>query len=224
MIRINLAPTKRRMATRATAAASSASSGQIWLIAMLAGWVVAGAIGWWLLGLEEEATETLRTESAQTNKQIEAIKSEIDEEGLNAREAQVAQMEVAIQKLNANRRTPVYVLYELAMILTDTQQGGGPDIDQEKYRRHLRDDPQNELNERWDPSGLWFNSIEESSGMLSLAGEARDATDLTEFTRRLRASARFGELSNPVYERVTDKREGGRYLSWKLSVQVRQWD
>jgi len=224
MIRINLAPTKRRPATRATIVAAPASRGQVWLIAMLLGWIVMGALGWWLLVLEEEATEALRAEAAQTNKQIEAIKSEIDEEGLNARRAQVEQMEIAIEKLNAKRRTPVYVLYELAMILTDAQQGGGPDIDQEKYRRHLRDDPQNELNPRWDPSGLWVNSIDESGGMLNLTGEARDATDLTEFTRRLRASARFGELSNPVFERVGDRRDGSRYLSWKLSVQVRQWE
>lgn len=224
MIRINLAPSKRRAAARATALREGPSNGQLWIILMLLGWAGFGAAGWWLLTLEEEAKDQLRAQVSQTNKQIEAIKSEIDEEGLKAREAQVEQMEIAIEKLNARRRTPVYVMYELAMILTDAQQGGGPDIDQEKYRRHLRDDPQNEINERWDPSGLWFTTIDESGGMLSIAGEARDAADLTEFTRRLRASARFGELSNPVFERVSGKKDTVRYLTWKLAVQVRQWD
>lgn len=223
MIRINLAPTKRKTALRPTSM-TAADGGQLWIVLMLLGWVGFGAAAWWLLTLEEEAKETLRAQASQTNKKIEAIKGEIDEEGLNARESQVKQMEIAIQKLNARRRTPVYVMYELSMLLTDPQQGGGPDIDQEKYRRHLRADPQNELNERWDPSGLWLTSIEESGGMLSIVGEARDAADLTEFTRRLRASARFGELSNPVFERVSGKSDNARYLSWKLSVQVRQWD
>jgi len=225
MIRINLAPSKRKAPARTVAGPTTSAVGaQWWLGLMVIGWVGFGAVAWWLLKVEEDTTQQLRQNVSQTNKKIEAIKSEIDEEGLKTREAQVEQMEVAIKKLNAKRRTPVYVMYELAMILTDAKDGGGPDVDQEKYRRHLRDDPQNEINERWDPTGLWFNGIDENAGMLSISGGARDAADLTEFTRRLRASARFGELSNPVFERVGGRQDAARILNWKLSVQVRQWD
>jgi Tfp pilus assembly protein PilN len=224
MIRINLAPEGKRK-VRVASAREPTGGGRYWLLGMLVVWIGLGGIGWWILDLEQEATAKLRAEAAAKNTEIETIKKEIDEAGLKEREAQVEQMEVAIKKLNAKRRTPVYVMYEMAMILTDTSEGGGPDIDQEKYRQNLRADPQSAINDRWDPTGLWIGSLQESGGTLTLAGQARDATDLTEFTRRLRASARFGQLSNPDYQRTGQGKPGSdRDLNWKLNVQVRRWD
>jgi Tfp pilus assembly protein PilN len=227
MIRINLIPAKRRRSARASAGPSrAASGGQWWLLGMLLGWAALCGVGWWLLDLEQTAEAKLRVQIAEKNKQIEVIKAEIDEEGLAARQRQVEQMESAIAKLNAERRSPVYVMYELGMILTDTTAGGGPDIDQEKYRQNVRADPQSQINDRWDPTGLWLTGIVESEGALTLEGQARDAADLTEFTRRLRASARFTNLSHPDFQRTGDARREGqaRYLAWKLSVGIRRWD
>ena len=70
--------------------------------------------------------------------------------------------ERAIKKVEAKRRTPVFVLYEIAMILTDGKEGGGPDIDQEKYRQNLKSDPQSAINDRWDPSGLWIEALQDN--------------------------------------------------------------
>lgn len=230
MIRINLLP-KKRKATRAVvgAGAGRSSAGQWWLVAMLLGWVALGGVGYWLLGLEEDVVQGLRTQAAEKTKQAEAISKEIDEEGLDARKKELDLVQAARENLKEKKRTPVYVMYELAMILTDPKEVGGFgfDIDKEKLARSTKEDPNNALNERWDPSGLWLRSVTEKDDALVIEGSARDASDLAEFTRRLRASARFGRMTHPDFQRVggskTDDGEA-RTLEWKLDVAVRRWD
>jgi hypothetical protein len=229
MIRINLLP-KKRKATRAVAgrpAAAATGAGQWWLLAMLIGWLAIGGVGYWLLGLEDEIVQGLRTQSAAKTKEAETISKEIDEEGLDARKKELELVVAARENLKDKKRTPVYVMYELAMILTDAKEGGGPDIDKEKLLRSIKEDPNNALNERWDPSGLWLRTVTEKDGALIMEGSARDASDLAEFTRRLRASARFGQIKHPDFQRVGGtKADDGeqRMLEWKLDVAVRRWD
>jgi hypothetical protein len=229
MIRINLQP-KKRKATKAAAgpaAAAAGGSAQWWLVAMMIGWLAIGGVGYWLLGLEEEVTQGLRTQTAAKTKEAETISKEIDEEGLDARKKELELVVAARENLKDKRRTPVYVMYELAMILTDAKEGGGPDIDKEKLLRSIKEDPNNALNERWDPSGLWLRSVTEKGGALIIEGSARDASDLAEFTRRLRASARFGRITHPDFQRVggtKDDDDQQRMLEWKLDVAVRRWD
>lgn len=235
MIRINLLPSKKK-AARVTAAAATrggarggggggGGSGQAWVLAMLIGWLLVGGAGFWLLTMEEEAAAQMRQQAATKTTAAEKIKKDIDEEGLEARKQELAQVEAAIDKLETRRRTPVYVMYELAMILTDTKEGGGPDVDKEKLRQIVKSDPQAEVNTLWDPTGLWLTKVEEKGGQLIIEGGARDATDLSEFTGRLRASARFGRLSHPNFERVDAKsKDDEPHLTWKLEVAVRRWD
>jgi Tfp pilus assembly protein PilN len=235
MIRINLVPSKRKRSAKGATVVSprvqapvrtSKAGAQAWLLGMVVGWAALGAVGWWLVGLESDAAAQLRTQAAAKNKEADTLTKEIDDTKLQQRESLVEQTKVAIEKVEAKRRTPVYVLYELAMILTDAKQGGGPDIDQEKYRQNLKSDPQSAINDRWDPSGLWLSSVVETDGVLALEGASRDAADLTEFTRRLRASARFGSLSNADYQRETKSKTDAdpRWLKWTLDVGVRRWD
>jgi Tfp pilus assembly protein PilN len=224
MIRINLLPTKRK-AARAVPAARTAA--QVWLLAMLLVWGALAVTGHWLSTLEEESVQTLRNQAAAKTKQAEQISNEIDEAGLEARKRELEQLKAARDKLESKRRTPVHVMYELAMILTDSKEGGGPDIDEEKKRQLKREDPSNELNERWDPNGLWIKTVTEKGGSLLIEGASRDATDLAEFTRRLRVSARFGRIKHPDFQRVGSGRnddEQQRYLEWKLDVAVRSWE
>ena len=225
MIRINLLPTKKK-AARAAATGGSGSAGQWWVMAWLVGWVLVGGAGWWLLGMEEDAAAAMREQTAAKTRKIEAIKQDIDEEGLEARKAEFAQLKAARLKVEAKRRTPVYVMYELAMILTDAKEGGGPDVDEERKRQIVKADSQAEINMLWDPTGLWLTKVEEKGGLLVLEGGARDATDLSEFTRRLRVSTRFDKVSHPNFERVDTKggEEGEQHLTWKFDVAVRRWD
>jgi Tfp pilus assembly protein PilN len=225
MIRINLLPTKKK-AARAAAGGGTGSAGQWWVLGWLVGWVLVGGAGWWLLGMEEDAAAAMREQAAAKTRKAEEIKQVIDEEGLEARKAELAQVEAAIDKLETKRRTPVYVMYELSMILTDAKDGGGPDVDKERLRQIVKSDPQAEMSLLWDPTGLWLTKVEEKGGRLVLEGGARDATDLSEFTRRLRASARFDRLSHPDFERVDTKGgdKGEQHLTWTLDVAVRRWD
>ncbi len=226
MIRINLLPTKKKAARAAAAGRGPGGAGQWWVLGWLVGWVLVGGAAWWLLGMEEDAAAAMREQAAAKTRAAEEIKQDIDEEGLEARKAELAQVEAAIDKLETKRRTPVYVMYELSMILTDAKEGGGPDVDQERLRQIVKSDPQAEINTLWDPTGLWLTKVEEKGGQLVMEGGARDATDLSEFTRRLRASARFDRLSHPNFERVDTKGgdEGEQHLTWKLEVAVRRWD
>lgn len=225
MIRINLLPTKKK-AARASATGGTGSSGQWWVLGWLLGWLLVGGAGWWLLGMEEEAAAAMREQAAAKTRAAEAIKQDIDEEGLEARRAELAQVEAAIDKLETKRRTPVYVMYELSMILTDAKEGGGPDVDKERLRQIVKSDPQAEIDMLWDPTGLWLTKVEERGGQLVMEGGARDATDLSEFTRRLRASARFDKLSHPDFQRVNERtgKDGEQHLTWRLNVAVRRWD
>lgn len=224
MIRINLLPAKRRTAARVSTAATG--SGQWWLLGMLFVWGGLAGLGAWLVTVQADQTAELRRQVGAKNKEAEEIRKDIQEDELGEKRAQVERIQSAIDALKAKQRTPVFVMYELAMILTEADRGGGPDIDLSKYRQHVAADPASRINERWDTSGVWISSMKEDGGKLKLEGTARDAADLSEFTRRLRASARFGDLSHPNYKRddKADARTGSRHLTWSLDVTVRRWN
>jgi len=232
MIRINLLPQKRKRAvaspgrTVTVAATTAGGNGTLSFVLMALGWFLVGGAGWYLLSGEEEKATELRAEMANVTKGVNDAKAAIDEGSLETRTAEIDKQKLAIAKLEDKKRTPVYVMYELSSMLMDPAQGGGPTIDQEKYKQNVRDDPQSQINERWDPSGLWLTSVVEKEGRLEIAGSARDAADLAEFTRRLRASVWFGAITHPDYERAADQKDkdGPRYLTWTLDVEVRRWN
>jgi Tfp pilus assembly protein PilN len=209
-------------------ASVGSGGGAITFLLMFIGWIGLAAAGWYLLTIEEDAAMVVRNQTAGVSKEVGEIKAVIDEAGLKAREEEIKRQEVAIDKLKAKQRTPVFVMYELAMILTDPAAGGAVTIDEEKYKKNKADDPQSEINPRWDPSGLWLTSVIESDGRLAIEGSARDAADLAEFTRRLRASVWFGEITHPNYERADATQRGRddtqRHLTWKIDVAVRRWN
>lgn len=217
MIRINLNPSAQRKASRTKVQA--AKPGQWVVVAMLLGWIAIGGGGYWLLLQEEEEEARLRAEDARVKKETEEIRKAIDEEGLQARKDRVEQLRVAIEKLQEQQRTPVFVMHEMANILTT---GKMPDIDEEEQRRIEAADPQSKLLPNWDATSVWITSLDEAGGTLALEGAARDAADLAEFVRRLRASSRFGAISHPVFQRAG--KESTRFVTWKLNVGVRRWN
>ncbi len=231
MIRINLLPSKKKAARASAAAAGGRSSrgagggggaGQWWMVGMLLGWVLIGGAGYWLLSMEDQASAQMRQQAASKAKAAELLKQEIDEEGLEASKKELAMQEAIVKKVDTKRRSPVYVMYELGMILSE---GQGPDVDKQKLFALRKTDPQAEPNKLWDPTGLWLTSLVEKGGVLAVEGGARDATDLFEFTRRLRASAWFGDVSHPNFERSGNPdADGEQFLTWRLEVSVLRWD
>jgi Tfp pilus assembly protein PilN len=220
MIRINLVPDRRKKRSSAVTV-QAAGPGQVVLVFMLVGWVAVGGGLYWLLLQEQAATDALRAETAKINAEVEKIRKEIDEEGLQARKDKVEQLRVAIDKLKGQQRTPVYVMHELANILTT---GKMPDIDEAELKRIQATDPQSVPSPNWDATSVWVSKVKESGGSLVLEGGARDAADLAEFTRRLRASSRFAAVSNADYTRVDEKTANSSTLKWTLTLQVKRWD
>ncbi|RMH00247.1 MAG: hypothetical protein D6705_00700 [Deltaproteobacteria bacterium] len=219
MIRVNLAPHRKRSGRKGPRVQVSGGEGQWIVLAMVVGWAALGGLGWYLVTVEEDKRADLRKQTAEKNAEIERIRSMIDEEGLQARKDKLAQLQVAIEKLKAQRRTPVYVLHELANILTT---GKMPDIDEEEQRRIEEADPQSRLSPNWDATGVWIDSLKEAGGSLALEGGARDPSDLAEFVRRLRASSRFGQVSHPDFKKECNKDHC--FVTWRLTAQVTRWD
>lgn len=220
MIRINLIPSKKKKS--AAPKISAGAPGQWMVVLMLVGWGLIGGAGYWLLTVEETKTEELRAKTSATLKKIEDIRKAIDEEGLQARKDKVEQLRVAIDKLKAQQRSPVYVMHEIANILTT---GKMPDVDEEEQRRLEAQDPQSRIAQNWDATSVWLKSAKESGGVISFEGSARDASDLAELVRRLRASSRFGAVSHPDYKAVRAKKgSSGSYLNWTLNAAVKRWD
>ncbi len=223
MIRVNLLPGKRKRAGAASFGAPG--SGVYWIAAAAASWLVLAGIGYWMVLAEEGRTAELKAKHAEVQKEVKRLKDEIDDEGLKKREQQNQELEKTIQELNTKRRTPVYVMYELAMILTDSAEGGGPDIDQERYRKAVQDNARTaEINEGWDPTGFWIRSFTQKGNLVDLEGGARDAVDINEFSRRIRASARFDDPALSRVQRITNKSGASSERSWLMSVRVVRWN
>ncbi len=219
MIRVNLAPNRKKPGRKGPRIQAGAGEGQWVVLAMILGWAALGGLGWYLVSVEDDKRADLRRQTAEKNAEVERIRNMIDEEGLQARKDKLEQLQVAIDKLKAQRRTPVYVLHELANILTT---GKMPDIDEEEQRRIEEADPQSRLSPNWDATGVWIDSLKEAGGAISLEGGARDPADLAEFVRRLRASSRFGQVSHPDFKKECSKDHC--YVTWRLTAQVVRWD
>ncbi|MCA9681634.1 MAG: PilN domain-containing protein [Myxococcales bacterium] len=248
MIRINLSPTaKRKVANTRSAGAvqqlvpsTQVSKGGIIAIAMMLGWIAVGVVGYLLLTSVEEETNALKLQSTQLAKQAADINAQIDEEGLQARFNRYEELKAAKEALEKKRRTPVFVYHELGNVLTT---GKLPDIDEAEQRQRVALDPQARLDNDWDAQSVWLLSmVEEDNNVLEITGGARDPDDLSEFVKRLRASARFARVSHPEYKlhevkerdqatlaSATDKplKPGeslSDYYSFELTAQVRYWD
>ncbi len=232
MIRINLNPQRKKRKASSPSAVSSSSSTEVKaaliLAAMAVGWVLIAGAAYYQLDAETQQVTTLRAEDTRLKAEAKRIADDIKEEELQAIKDRVSQIQNARERVENSSRNPVFVMHELANILTP---GLMPDIDAEAQRRRVADDPDAKLNPQWDGTSVWMNSIVEiQDGGIEIVGGARDASDLSEFVKRLRASSRFADVANPEFtEQVAaaSGRPGGdglRYISFKLTTKVSYWD
>lgn len=215
MIRINLLQTRKRKT--ATAVGGEAEKrGAIVFFSWFAMWAAGAGVCYFMLSSIEEETAAVEADTRKVRGRIEEIKKKIDEAALNELENRRKRMEAAIEKVKGQLRTPVYVMHELANIMTT---GRMPEVDEEQYRRCIADDPNCELDMGWDGSALWLSSIQERGGStLEFKGTARDPTDLSEFHKRLRVSSRFDNVSLAKY------RESDGGVIFELNAKVVRWD
>ncbi len=225
MIRVNLIPSKKKKGKRAAPRQPTPINTMI-LLGMLAGWSALAGLGWWVLEQIEQETSQLQSTANRLKKETKAIEKEIDLEKLQASKATLAQQQAAIEKLTQQRRTPAQVMHEMANILT---LGKSPDVDNEKQRQRVNEDPRAKLNPAWDGKNVWIKTWKESAeGTLQISGVARDASDISEYFKRVRASARFGNVAHAKFRRDkgTKSKNGAQASSYDftLSARIQYWD
>jgi Tfp pilus assembly protein PilN len=245
MIRINLAPNIKRktpQASRLTGVSkvvlptTSVSRGSIYAIAMLLGWVAIGAVVYLVQGSLAEDTARVQAETAGLIAQSTEINQKINEEDLQARFNRYEELTAAVAQLETKRRTPVYVYHEIINIMTTGKQ---PTVNELEQRKRVDLDPQARLDLDWDANSVWLKSmVEADNGVLEISGGARDPDDLSEFVKRLRASARFARVSHPQFKLQEVKAPSSsatkqvikpgearqNYYNFELTAQVRYWD
>lgn len=230
MIKVNLSPNRKRRKSRAGGGGkkqveTQVTPGSAMVGIFMVGWLLVGGGLWWTLDQKQIDTEKKKNEAARMKKEIKKIKEQIDEEYLQAVKARYEQLKVAIEKLEAQKRTPMFVMNELMNVLT---QGKLPDINEEQQRKVTTADPDAELNPMWDASSVWMMDLQESGNVVEIEGGARDASDLSEFLKRLRASSRFSNVSHPRYKLVEEKQGNTqkvrRYIAFTLTLKVNHWD
>ncbi len=244
MIRINLHPAaqKRSVPSKSKTVVTKAlpttqvSRGSVLAMAMVIGWIALGVVGWLLLsGVEDEAAK-FKADASKLSKETKELGGKIDTAELEAAQARYDQLSAAVELLETKRRTPIYVLYDITTVLTTGKQ---PLMDEAMQRQREELDPQARLDPNWDATSVWLVSmVETEGGVLELTGGTRDPDDLSEFVKRLRASARFERVSHPEFKLQEVKASGSsstpkdpkpgellqNYYTFELTAKVAYWD
>ena len=210
MMRINLSP-DRKVKRRA-------SKGEQSLLLGLLAVVAAGALVFLLihrpLANDIEEQEKANQQLRQTNSQIADQTKNLAQMRQDVQTAK--QQEAAIDRLNAARAVPSWMLYELSQILTT---GGNPAITEE-MRKEMENNPNRRYQEGWDPKHVWVTSFEEKDGKFKLEGGSQADSDMTQLALRLQASMFFDDVIPEGGGEV--KATGGiSYYKFTITGQVR---
>jgi type IV pilus assembly protein PilN len=213
MIRINLLPVKKAK-KRAT------GQRQLLLMAAFLGVELVALVGFHLNETWKLEEKTRRNSDAKAA--IAKLKSEIgDYDQIKAERDELLLQRDAIQKLTAGKTGPVYVLRELAEILTKDK---GPTYSKEEYTNRLRSDPNAGYNPSWDPRRLWIKIWKEKDRKVQIEGGAKSNDDVAEFLKRLQLSVFFGDVVIEGTQEQTPTADGaaqGLSYSFKINCTVR---
>lgn len=127
----------------------------------------------------------------------------------------------AINRLNAARVVPANVLHELGEILTANHL---PTMTEEMARKTgtgTDSDPNKRFDFAWDPAHVWLTSIvDQPDGTVRIDGGAQTEVDITQFSKRLAASAYFTNIAPASENRVSDKDSGLDYFKFTITGKV----
>lgn len=211
MIRINLLPGKRPKRVEAS---------QRQLVLMGAGVLVGLGV---IVAVHVQTSNELdqaQQRNAVLQTEIERLKSELgDYEKIKAQREELMKQRRTIDALEKGRTGPVFLLREIAEILTP---GKGPTFDGVLYQEMLLRDPNVGFNAGWDTRHVWLESVEEDSKKLRIKGMAKSNDDVAEFLKRLNLSVFFSDV-NP--ESTTQSQTGSqasavKYVTFNLSATV----
>jgi type IV pilus assembly protein PilN len=136
-----------------------------------------------------ERVEEQKNKNDAIRADVERIKKQIkDHDAILAETQEFEKRQAAINGLQDARTGPVYVMLELANLLS---RGGRPHIDNAKYQELIQVDPAAGYDESWDYRRVWLDSFKEASRDVVISGQALSHEDVAEFLRRLNLSEFF---------------------------------
>jgi type IV pilus assembly protein PilN len=192
MIRINLLPVKRSRRREA---------GQRQIVAMGAAVLAAvGGVVFVHISASNELDE-VRRQNRTITADIDRLKAELgDYDKVVAQRQELLKQRKSIEALETGRTGPVFLLRELAEILTA---GKGPSFDRILYEESLRRDPNVGFNATWDTKRVWLESFEEDDKTVKVRAAAKSIEDASEFLKRLQLSVFFSDVKPETTSQVT---------------------
>jgi type IV pilus assembly protein PilN len=166
----------------------------------------------------DELTE-VKAEVGRLTTQINEIKAVVkDHEKIKADLDKLRAREDAIAKLQAGRAGPTAVLLELSRLLT---RGKGPTVSQEQLDQQREENPLATYNPGWDTRRVWLTSYAESERYVRVEGLARDASDVSELSQRLKLSRYFEEIELLQGQESAKSVEGVELVQFALQMTVK---
>lgn len=210
MIRINLLPVKK-------ARKREANQRQL----VYAGLGLLGAVGV-MVFVHIQITgevEALQRQNANIQSDIDRAKAEIgDYDKIKAQREELLKQHKTIGALQSARTGPVYLLRELAEIMTP---GKGPTFDRISYEETLRRDPNAGFNATWDTRRVWLDAFEEDDRKVKIRGGAKSNEDVAEFLKRLQSSVYFADVVLETTQQVAAQGTSSvKHMSFSLATGV----
>jgi hypothetical protein len=127
----------------------------------------------------------------------------------------------AINRLNQAKVVPANVLHELSQILSNI----GPTMTEEMAKKTgtgTESDPNKRFDLTWDPSHVWMTSFSDNAkdGTFRIEGGAQAQIDIIQLSKRMQASAYFGDVSQQSEERVTERESGITFYRFVITGKV----
>ncbi|MBV8759038.1 MAG: PilN domain-containing protein [Deltaproteobacteria bacterium] len=221
MIKINLLPQKR--AKRSLAAVAGETAGGRELTIGIGALVAAAVLVFIAVDMPKRSRlHALEDSNADLQKDIAAKQKQL----VGYPELQKAYDEAiertsSIKRLEEARVVPANVLHELGEILTPNHL---PTMTAEMARKTgtgTDSDPNKRFDYAWDPVHVWLTSlVEQNDGTLRIEGGAQTEVDITQFSKRLAASAYFADIAPASETRDNDKDSGIDYFHFTITGKV----
>lgn len=213
MIKINLLPARRAKRSMATREPGSKD--------LVVGFAVL-AVGALVLFIavdrpKRSQLSDLRASNAQLQQEINTKNKQLKDYPALQKAADEAEARAkAIHALDDAKVVPANVLHELGQILTV---GQIPTMTKDMSRR-ADSDPNRRFDLAWDPSHVWLTSFRDRGGTFTIDGGAQAEVDITQFAKRLQASAYFMDVAPSSETRTTDPGSGLDYYQFTITGKV----
>jgi len=221
MIKINLLPQKR--GKRAAAAGAAREPGAKDILIGAGALAAAGLLIFVAFDAPKRSRlSSLRDANAQLQQEVGAKNVQLKGYAEMKKAADESDRRLnAINRLNQAKVVPANVLHELSQILSNI----GPTMTEEMAKKTgtgTESDPNKRFDLTWDPSHVWMTSFSDNAkdGTFRIEGGAQAQIDIIQLSKRMQASAYFGDVSQQSEERVTERESGITFYRFVITGKV----